>query len=197
MITTPELYASNQHFFTSLNRPAVAYLPDSKIHCYIDLETRTIDAPDFLSVASDHVSETVYFTVNRYYQHMDLTETTCIIQYINANGKSHLYCVPFYDIWSAPEPDTMIFPWCIDGHATEAAGEVQFVVKFIKVDETGKVVYSLNTSLAKSQILHGMPDTFKPEDYELDEFSYESIMGRLDAIEKEYDIYWEIAPKLK
>lgn len=197
MVTTPELYASNRNFFNSLNRPVIAYLPDSKIHCYVDLETRTVDAPDFLSVNTDHVAETVYFTVNRYYEHTDLAETFCIISYINANGKSHVYNVPFYDIWSAPEPDTMIFPWCIDGHATEKAGEVKFVISFLKVDETGKVVYRLNTREAKSEILYGMPDNFNPEDYELDQYSYETIMGRLDAIEKEYDIYWEIAPPLK
>lgn len=197
MVTTPEQYEANRIFYSSLNKPSIAYLPDSKIHCYVDLEKRIVEAPAFLSVNKDHVAETIYFTVDRYYEHMDLAETTCIIQYVNAKGESHVYNVPFYDIWSAPEPDTMIFPWCIDGHVTEAPGQVEFSIKFIKVDETGELTYSLNTQKARSTVLTSMTtEEFKPEDYHFKATEYEAIMARLDTLEKDFDIYWEIAPKV-
>ena len=38
----------------------------------IDLDTRTVDAPDILSVQFDHNAEIVYFRCPRYYDNMDL-----------------------------------------------------------------------------------------------------------------------------
>jgi len=38
----------------------------------VDLNTRIIDAPEYLSVQHEHYAETVYFLVDRYYDSMDL-----------------------------------------------------------------------------------------------------------------------------
>lgn len=45
----------------------------------INLNERTIEAPEFLSVKYDHHAETVFFEVDRYYEHIDLARTTCVV----------------------------------------------------------------------------------------------------------------------
>ena len=92
----------------------------------VDLDTRTISTPEFLSVNSDHRSETVYFKCARYYNDIDLSQMCGIIQYINAAGEGRVYPIPFYDLdtCSSEERPMMLFPWCIEGEATKKAGDV-------------------------------------------------------------------------
>jgi hypothetical protein len=45
----------------------------------VDMKTRVIDSPTFLSVLKDHKAESIYFSVPRYLDYMDLSETACII----------------------------------------------------------------------------------------------------------------------
>jgi hypothetical protein len=65
----------------------------------VDLATRTIDTPKFLSVVKDHNSSTIYFRVKRFHHFIDLSKMTCIIQYTTLrDNKTNIYAVPFYDI---------------------------------------------------------------------------------------------------
>jgi hypothetical protein len=51
----------------------------------------------------------------------------------------------------------MLFPWCIDGMATAAAGPVQYSIRFYKLDPSGKkFIYNLNTLTATSEVKYGM-----------------------------------------
>ena len=93
--------ATGQHFpqITNLLLPA-----DGQPIYNIDLDTRTVDAPDILSVQFDHNAEIVYFRCPRYYDNMDLATTVCLIQYKNAPhlnefGKEVIFlgdCVPVF-----------------------------------------------------------------------------------------------------
>ena len=47
-------------------------LPSDERTFDVNLSTRTINVPTFLSVAKDHRAETVYFLVDRYYEYKDL-----------------------------------------------------------------------------------------------------------------------------
>jgi hypothetical protein len=99
MITTPQEYYSKLYLIQDTNKPSVAILAPSDEKIYnIDLSTRKIESPDFLSIKKDHMAETIYFTVDRYYDNIDLLETTCVVQYINADKEARIYAVPFYDI---------------------------------------------------------------------------------------------------
>lgn len=135
-------------------RRAILLPKDEKIYD-IDLNTRTISVPKFLSVAKDHEAETVYFKFDRYYDYMDLTTKTCVIQYTNANGDNFIYPVPFYDAETFMYQDKVIIPWCIQGKATEKAGKVKFAVKWYSVDQNKKVTYTLNTLKAEAEVLAG------------------------------------------
>jgi hypothetical protein len=148
------LLSINYHY----NLPHLALLaPNDNRVFHVNLESREINSPDFLSVEFDHSSETVYFLVDRYYDFMDLSQTACVIQYVNAKGEGRMYTVPFYDVETYHDEDKMLVPWCIEGEATKAAGEVSYSIRFFKVDETGKyVTFNLNTLTARSKVLYGL-----------------------------------------
>ena len=99
MITTAEEYLQSLWKINDGNIPTRAILLPSDETIYeIDLNTRIIKAPKFLSVQKDHASETIYFLVDRMFGETDLSTTSCLIQYINADGIGGFQIVPFYDI---------------------------------------------------------------------------------------------------
>lgn len=192
MITTPEEYFAFLFQIQSQNPPKVGILPSAEKVYEIDLNSREIETPDYLSVEKDHKSETVYFKINRFFDYMDLSETVCVIQYITADNRARIYAVPFYDIVTFANEDKMVFPWVIDGGATSVAGEIQYSIRFFKLDPLGSnFVYNLNTQPAKSKVLHGMDTTTFEEDpdYIMVVDAYSQIMARIDAISKE-QLYW-------
>jgi hypothetical protein len=81
----------------------------------IDLNTRKVEEPKFISVIEDHASEVIYFSVDRFFDYMDLATMTCLIEYINAKGEKGIYAVPFYDIQTLRDEGKMLLPWVING----------------------------------------------------------------------------------
>ena len=127
----------------------------------VDLESRTINVPEFLSVEKDHQAETIFFKFDRYYDYMDVTTKTCVIQYINANGDSFIYPVPWYDTETFGFEKKVLIPWCIQGAATEAAGIVKFAIRFYSIDINHKITYDLNTLVAQGRVLKGQEGEFE------------------------------------
>lgn len=165
MITNASEYYSELYRIQDHNIQLRAVLVPSSERIYdIDLNTRKVDAPEYLSVQTDHKSEVIYFRVDRYFDYMDLAEIPCVIQYINADGEPH-YAVPSYiDAYTEKGQDKLLIPWVIDGAATQAAGDVQFSFRFYKMDTDKTFLYNLTTLPATAKVLHGMdPDEFKPE----------------------------------
>ena len=85
-------------------------VPSNKQLYTIDLETREVEAPEILSIQSEHYAETVYFLVDRYYDNMDLAQTNCVVQYAIGDN-SYVYAVPFCDI--STYEDKIIIPWTV------------------------------------------------------------------------------------
>ena len=102
-------FLSQLYVIQSQNSPSYVLFSDIKDIYDIDLSARTINTPEFIGVFRDHKSETIYFRVDRYYDYMDLSNTTCIIQYITPDKKAHIYAVPFYDILTERKNNKMIF----------------------------------------------------------------------------------------
>jgi hypothetical protein len=174
MITSAQEYLSrlqdirdaNLHF-QALNIPS-----DEKVYA-VDLNARTIDTPIYLSTETDHYAETVFFSVDRYWENIDLAQSTCIIQYINANGEPYVYVAPIYDLETYAEFGKILIPWCIQGHATAASGVIKYAIRFYHVskqeifnNDTGNIDYQyefdyiINTQMATSRILVGMGNDF-------------------------------------
>lgn len=192
MITTPQEYYSKLHLIQDTNKPTVAVLaPESEKIYHIDLSTRKIESPDFLSIEKDHMAETIYFTVDRFYDGIDLLETTCIVQYINANKEARIYAVPFFDVTTFE--GKILFPWCIEGEATKAAGNVQYSFKFYHTfkGENDEVLFdfNLNTMAASSRVLTGLDVAKKDETYDYIASEIESALARVDVATK-LDIEW-------
>ena len=154
---------------SSVMSPETIVMPTSQELYEVDLSTRTIHGPETLSVQSDHYAETVYFLVDRYYDHMDLAQTNCVVQYVS-NGESYVYAVPFCDITTYE--GKMIIPWTISLSATKNSGTIRYFIKFYLVEgsaedegESAVFTYSLNTTPATSTVLRTLSsDDFTAED---------------------------------
>ena len=192
MITTPQEYYDLLYRIQDENKPTLALLlpSDEKIF-EIDLNTRKIDAPKYLSVELDHKAKTIYFKIARYYDNIDLANMTCVVQYINAKGEGRVYPVPFYDVETYADENMMLFPWCIDGEATKASGNVTYSVRFYDIDESATYMrYNMSTLPSKSEVLHGISSKTDIDDSNDYLLSFkDQILAQLKKV-SEYDLYW-------
>lgn len=195
MITNPSDYEELLWQIQS-NAPTkkAILLPKNEQIYEIDLNTRKITVPTYLSVKNDHQAETIYFKFDRYYDNIDLLTTSCFIKYTNAENNSFIYPVPYYDTETAIIEDKIIIPWCIQGQATKKAGKIKFSVCFFKVNLEHKLSYALNTLVAESNILQGQNTEtyiFNQEDITLDDSLLELIQELKQAKQEELlTVYW-------
>lgn len=195
MITNPSDYEEKLWEIQSSapTRTAILLPTTEKIY-NIDLNTRKIEVPKFLSVAKDHEAETLYFKFDRYFDYIDLTTKTCIIQYVNANGDSYIYPVPYYDVQTFASQNKVIIPWCIQGAATAKAGTVKLAICWYSVNEHHKISYSFNTLVAEGEVLQGQ----NPNEMELSSNSIDlssELLELIQELERAYNndtftLYW-------
>lgn len=173
----------------------------------IDLNTRKINAPDFLSVQYDHNAEIIYFKCDRYLDNMDLTNCVCIIQYQNAEHPnkankmvrdSGLYWVPYFDI-SHYDTDKetglaipkILIPWAIQGLATLYPGSVNYTVRFYQIAPDGQTfLYNMSTRVAQGSILHGMDLDASLEEFQIDTTEVERIYSAIAQAKEDSITYW-------
>ena len=163
MVTNPAEYAKLLWKIQDQNPPTTALLlPSSEKLIEVDLNTRLITAPEYLSVATDHRAETVFFVMDRFHDNVDLTTMNCVIEFVSAdkngrNQKSGLFAVPFIDKDTFSRRDQIIVPWLIEGLATVQAGTITYSLMFYQVsqNDNSKLSYVLNTQPARSAILEG------------------------------------------
>lgn len=195
MSSIPEQeYLSQLYIIQSQNPPSLVLFPETKRIYDIDLNTRTIDAPQMLSVSNDHKAETIYFRVDRFHDYMDLSNTVCVIQYVTPNNEVFVYPVPFYDVVTEKQNKKMILPWCIDGLATKYKGTVQYSVRFYRLEEKDqeyKLIFNLSTQVAASEVLEGMQVSELSKDFDISVERYEQILQEIDKIKRE-GVYWDI-----
>ena len=141
------------------NAPSNVFLPFAHNTYDIDLKTRKINGPEFISARRDHKAQVIYFKIDRYFDYMDLANTIGIIEYIvpgDTKRIPHIYVIPFYDTSKFIKEGKMIFPWAVGGSATSKEGTIEYAIRFYKIDGEGqnrKLVYNLNTLSTKSKIL--------------------------------------------
>lgn len=195
MSSIPEQeYLSQLYIIQSQNPPSLVLFPETKRIYDIDLNTRTINAPQMLSVSNDHKAETIYFRVDRFHDYMDLSNTVCVIQYVTPNNEVFVYPVPFYDVVTEKQNKKMILPWCIDGLATKYKGMVQYSVRFYRLEEKDqeyKLIFNLSTQVAASEVLEGMQVSELSKDFDISVERYEQILQEIDKIKRE-GVYWDI-----
>lgn len=178
----------------------------------IDLESRKIIFPSdsngeinidkgIISVERDHRAETIYFQTDRYYDGVDLRNTVCVVEYVNALGESRIYPVSLED---TTESGKIKFGWCVGNEATKAPGTIKFAVRFYTVSNdtsTPTFTYNLNTAPCEATILDGLDIEFNSADEMLeneDMFSkygpnlVEDIYGRIQ--EASQKMTWIVLP---
>lgn len=197
MTTDSKEYLDLLYEVQNENKPSLAVLLPGAERIYsIDLNARAIEAPEFLSVQSDHQSEVIYFRCPRYFDAIDLSKTVCVVQYINANKEGRIYAVPYYDVDTLSDTNEMLFPWVIEGEATKAAGDVMYSIRFFMMDTIStnkKFLYNLSTTAVTSKVLYGID--VKVEDWE-DSSNQEYYVSYLEQILKvskdiaDKDVYW-------
>ena len=209
MITSSEEYKQNLYIIQDTNFPQLiaSDIPAHEAKLVIDLNTRQVSAPEFLSVQKDHNAETLYFIVDRYYDNVDLATMSCIVQYQNAgknkNSNGYIYAVPQYYLIAPEGEQKLIFPWVIEGPATAYSGIVTFSVRFYRISGeyhedvekcTLEYEYLLNTLSAKSRVLEGMDVLETSENYTYDPNVFADIYQKINEIQSNYNdknvLYW-------
>lgn len=155
----------------------------------INANTRVINIPRNFSVQvqGDEQAETIYFQIDRYFDTTDLSKQDIYIQWelpgINDKGKKEK---GFSRPWikdTESKPGFIIFGWALSSQVTSKSGDVKFSVKFIKKDDNGNIVYSLNTLPATLSIKQGLILDFTDaiEDTSTLRFQNGAIKGTLSA----------------
>lgn len=113
----------------------------------IDSNTRRVYIPPqfrwIVAVQGDHYSEILTFRIDRYFDGVDLSQKTCIVQFLNAGGKAGTYQVQKMD--TTTEPGKIIFQWAVDNVATQFSGELQFIIRFYSTNGKGLYDFTFNT----------------------------------------------------
>ena len=203
MITSPQEYES---LYYAINDPnnldTYITIPYDEPIYEINLNTREVQTPEFLSVLEDHNSEIIWFKVDRFYDNFDLYGSTCWIQYKNALKEEHI-CLSVPRVIKETNHDVLYIPWPVCGPATKAAGKIEFAFHFFRMSEDGqRVMYALNTKPANSKILHGMSinptdflengtvDIEENQKYAELELLLRTLTNQYTTLAQDYNVYW-------
>lgn len=160
MITTAEEYKQALLDIQQGTTVVHTTLPATEPRFHVDLDTRTITIPDefkFLATKKETKAETIYFVCDRYFDDIDLSTKTCVVQWVNTDGSTTnrgLYPVTELDIDSVD--GKIIFGWQIQSESTQIPGKIEFAITFYKIgeDELGENVFKYNlTTLATSSLI--------------------------------------------
>lgn len=155
MITSPEEYRKRLQEIQDGTEISFTTLPSSEPRCVIDADSRTITIPEefkFLGVKTDHKAETIYFEIDRYFDGIDLSRHTCVIQFKTATFEG-FYPVTELDVDSVE--GKIIFGWTVYNDATQSAGNISFSVRFYSI-MYDMFSYNYNTIPASSSILDSL-----------------------------------------
>lgn len=129
----------------------------------IDANKRVINVPsefikNGIGVRGDHMAETLYFKIDRYFDHQDLFNVDEIIinwQFRPANASRNAEIEMHTSLAFAPDeeyiPGYVVFGWVIDNQMTLSKGTLSFSVAFVK-KEGDRYVYALNTTIASVNV---------------------------------------------
>ena len=181
-----------------INEPIYYRIPANEPVYKINLNTREVEAPEFLSVMEDHNAEVIWFKVDRFFDDVDLYDTTCWITYKNALKEDYV-AVTIPRVIEDNSHNTLYIPWPRRSTVTKAVGNITFSFRFFKIGEDKKVYFDLHTKSVISKVLNGLQvnaDNFI-EDGTIDndqytEFMrmYQELTDAYSTLSKNYELYW-------
>lgn len=200
---------TNQNY-TAPPRTRITIPKDKQIY-QINLNSRTIDPPQFIGVSSEHNAECIYFEMDRYFDTIDLAESIGLILFKNAKNQEYYQLISNYDTYT--KEDKIIFPWVIQAPAVLYSGTILFAFKFFGLDrildengeEHNELAYQINTTIANTKVLHGWTNNASEETYVYDTLPADHLITdsqMLDALntiiksKKYMTIYWQDASEI-
>ena len=162
--------------------PIFTILPATESTFNIDADKRTIMIPDNFArygvgVQGDEIAEILYFSIDRYFDAMDLAEMDIIVQWKHSEDKDNVSNLSAtYKKSLTLQPGKIVFGWPISSEVTERSGNVQFSIRFYRRDEQNKeLIYSFSTLTATIKIQSGL-------DFELDKDSTDAAINMSQKI---------------
>lgn len=105
----------------------------------------------FLGVHGDIEVNKILFLFPKYYNSIDMTEFTPIVNYVNANGDAN-----YYECKEVKSSNGIAyFEWNITSDVTSHIGNVVFSVSLIKYDDV-KIIKEFNTKPSTGTVLEGL-----------------------------------------
>ena len=133
----------------------------------------------FLGVHGDIEVNKILFLFPKYYNSIDMTEFTPIVNYVNANGDAN-----YYECKEVKSSNGIaFFEWNITSDVTSHIGNIMFSVRLIKYDNL-KIIKEFNTKPSTGTVLEGLnvDDHVTPE---IQETLLEKLEKKLDLHIKE------------
>lgn len=156
--------------------PKYIMLPLDEEPFKIDADKRTITVPNSfksgVTVQGDIIAETLLFTINRFFDAVDLSSCEMYVQWERAKDTTQ-YVTPITDLIDV-NSETMMFGWPLSEQVADIAGQIKFSIRFIKRDGN-KIVYSFSTMPTTINIYQGL-------DYDIDNCASDSANLLFDAV---------------
>lgn len=153
-------YAITQKGYdASLYNDKLFIIPFDENDFEIDANTRKIGIPQAFSrngigVEGDHFVETLYFTIDRYFDTIDFArgDVRAIIEWVNGNNEK---C--YSPAWTKVLDDDsskVVIGWVITDKATAKAGTIKFSVRLYTLDDNGTSITSSFATLITSVVIN-------------------------------------------
>lgn len=147
--------------YPQLIDPIFTILPTTEQTLNIDADKRTITIPDNfvkygVGVQGDEIAEILYFSIDRYFDAMDLADMDILIQWRHEKSSPDIdgRFSATYKKSLTLQPGKIVFGWPITSDITEMPGNIQFSVRFYRRNEN-KLEYSFSTVPATIKIQTG------------------------------------------
>lgn len=141
---------NNKGYDAKLYNDKLFIIPFGENDFVIDANSRKIGVPqefarNGVGVEGDHFVESLYFTIDRYFDTTDFAQSNimAIVEWINAKGEK-CYSPAWTKILS-DDDEKLIIGWVLTDRATEKAGIVKFSIRLYSLDEDGKLESSFAT----------------------------------------------------
>lgn len=156
--------------------PIFTILPTTEEFFTINANTREIKAPDAMTknktwipgVRGDEIAEILYFSIDRYFDAIDLADKDILIQWTHEKYKNNPDVSNFsvaYKRSLTLQPGKIVFGWPLAGDITQDPGNILFSVRFYKRDEENpeKLTYSFGTLTSSIKIQDALDFDLDPE----------------------------------
>lgn len=186
--------STNEGYDAKLYNDKLFIIPFGENDFVIDANSRKIGIPqefarNGVGVEGDHFVESLYFTIDRYFDTTDFAQSDikAIVEWINAKGEK-CYSPAWTKILS-DDDEKLIIGWVLTDKATEKAGIVKFSIRLYSLNkDNGQLESSFATLVTNVVINPSMnfnleaagEDKIKPEFNSSDEV-HEAVFKRLHS----------------